>query len=61
MSYEIVDLLREINIRGTTVIMVTHDITVVKKFNFRTIKLTAGKIVHDTSLLPENADIYNSN
>ena len=37
MSYEIVELLSQINKCGTTIVMVTHDISIVKKFNFRVI------------------------
>ena len=37
LSYELVELLSEINRCGTTIIMVTHDISIVKKFNFRVV------------------------
>ena len=40
MSYEIVELLSQINKCGTTVIMVTHDISIVKKFNFRVVEIS---------------------
>ena len=49
-SDEIMDLLQEINQRyGTTVIMVTHDITLVNKYRKRTIVLEQGHIVADRS------------
>lgn len=48
MSYEIVELLGEINKCGTTVIMVTHDIDIVKKFPFRVIEISKGEIKSDT-------------
>ena len=45
-SDEIMDLLQEINHRyGTTVVMVTHDITLVNKYRKRTIVLEQGHIV----------------
>ncbi len=47
MSYEIVDLLSQINKCGTTVVMVTHDISIVKKFNFRVVEISGGKIKND--------------
>ncbi len=47
MSYEIVDLLSQINKCGTTVVMVTHDISIVKRFNFRVVEISDGKIKKD--------------
>lgn len=47
MSYEIVDLLDHINSDGTTVIMVTHDLHLVKTFNHRVITLKNGTIESD--------------
>ncbi len=47
MSYEIVDLLNHINADGTTVIMVTHDLHLVKTFNHRVITLQDGTIISD--------------
>lgn len=49
MSYEIIELLSEINKRGTTVIVVTHDLSVVEKFPFRIVELDNGVIQKDTS------------
>ena len=47
MSYEIVDLLNHINADGTTVIMVTHDLHLVKTFNHRVITIKDGSIESD--------------
>ena len=47
MSYEIVDLLNHINADGTTVIMVTHDLHLVKTFNHRVITIKNGVIASD--------------
>ncbi|MBO4693716.1 MAG: cell division ATP-binding protein FtsE [Clostridia bacterium] len=47
MSYEIVSLLTEINKRGTTVLMVTHDHNLVRDFKHRVIMLDSGRIVAD--------------
>jgi len=49
MSYEIVDLLNHINANGTTVIMVTHEHDLVKKFNHRIVVIDHGQIVSDTA------------
>ena len=49
MSYEIVSLLTEINKRGTTVLMVTHDHNLVRDFQHRVIMLDRGKIVADNT------------
>ena len=49
MSYEIVSLLTEINKRGTTVLMVTHDHNLVRDFHHRVIMLDGGRIVADNA------------
>lgn len=49
MSYEIVELLTEINRRGTTIVMVTHEHQLVRDFNRRVIMLEKGKIVADNA------------
>jgi len=46
-SLEIVMLLRDVNIRGTTVLMATHDKQVVDALNKRVISLHHGRIVRD--------------
>jgi cell division transport system ATP-binding protein len=53
LSYEIVDLLGKINKRGTTVLMVTHDISIVKQFPFRVVEISKGKVVDDTQNLSD--------
>ena len=49
MSYEIVTLLTEINKRGTTILMVTHDHNLVRDFKHRVIMLDSGRIVADNA------------
>jgi len=49
MSYEIVSLLTEINKKGTTILMVTHDHNLVRDFHHRVIMLDSGRIVADTA------------
>jgi cell division transport system ATP-binding protein len=47
MSFEIVDLLNEINKLGTTVVMVTHQHNLVTRFNHRTLVIDQGILVAD--------------
>lgn len=47
LSYEIVELLQGINQCGTTVIMVTHEQEMVKRFGGRTITIDNGRVVFD--------------
>jgi len=47
-SWEIMELLREINRRGTTVIMATHNREIVDKMRKRVIALDHGRLVRDT-------------
>ncbi len=47
MSYEIVDLLMRLNESGTTVIMVTHEHSLVRCFDKRVIILEKGTVVSD--------------
>ena len=49
MSYEIVDLLTEINRRGTTVIMVTHEHQLVRDFGGRVVMIENGMVVADNA------------
>ena len=51
LSYEIVDLLSAINERGTTVLMVTHEHSLVKHFHKRIIQIHSGEIVSDTAAI----------
>ena len=45
---DIVELLTEINRRGTTVLMVTHEMSLVNRFPNRTITIRDGAVVSDT-------------
>lgn len=54
LSFEIVDLLSEINRRGTTVLMVTHEHSLVKHFHKRIIQIHSGEIVADTAAMQES-------
>ena len=47
LSYEIVDLLNEINKCGTTIVMVTHEHDLVSQFNHRVLTIENGSIVSD--------------
>lgn len=47
LSFEIVDLLSEINKCGTTIVMVTHEHNLVSAFNHRVITIDEGTVVSD--------------
>lgn len=47
-SYEIMKIFTEINKRGTTLIMATHDRVIVDQMNKRVIELKNGKIIRDS-------------
>jgi ABC-type methionine transport system ATPase subunit len=55
MSYEIVDMLMRLNEAGTTVIMVTHEHSLVRCFDKRVIILDKGSIVADGGTLIREA------
>ena len=48
LSEDIMELLMEINRRGTTVLVVTHDLELVKKFDCRVIRIDNGLVESDT-------------
>ncbi len=53
MSFEIMELLTEINRRGTTILVVTHEHELVKAFKRRVIVIDGGTVVSD---VPEEDD-----
>lgn len=48
LSFEIVDLLSEINKRGTTILMVTHEHSLVRHFQRRVVEIHDGCVVADS-------------
>ena len=46
-AWEIMQLLEQINLRGTTIVMVTHAKDIVDKMNKRVIAIEKGRIVRD--------------
>ena len=47
LSFEIVDLLNEINKLGVTIVMVTHEHDLVQQFNSRVITIEKGEVIRD--------------
>jgi cell division transport system ATP-binding protein len=47
LTVEIMDLLNQVNIRGTTVMVATHDSTLLARYQKRTVRLERGFIVSD--------------
>ena len=46
-SWEIMELLRKLNARGTTVIVASHDMNVVQRMGKRTVVLQEGRVMED--------------
>lgn len=44
----VIKLLQDINEQGTTVVMATHDLELVKELKLRRLRLDRGKLVHDS-------------
>jgi macrolide transport system ATP-binding/permease protein len=52
---EVMRILRELNAKGHTIILVTHDLNVAKNAT-RIIEISDGNIISDRANVPENAD-----
>lgn len=44
-SEKIIELLQEINAKGTTILIATHDYSIIKKYSARTIKCAKNKVI----------------
>ena len=49
MALDIMNILNDINARGTTVIVATHDVQILNRFHYRCLKLEKGRLVLDGS------------
>ena len=49
LTVEILDLLCEVNVRGTTVVVATHDASLLERYQKRVIRLERGRIVAETA------------
>ncbi len=47
LTLEVMDLLCDVNVRGTTVVVATHDRTLLERYQKRTVRLERGAIVSD--------------
>lgn len=56
-SMEVMQLLLNLNERGTTVIVASHDMMVIEKLGKRIIRLDGGKIVHDSKFDEAEEDV----
>ncbi len=45
LAMEIIELFKEVNSKGTTVVIATHDRAIIERFNKRTVALNHGRIV----------------
>lgn len=57
-SADIINVLDQINLRGTTVIMATHDIPTVRLLTRRVVRLEGGRVVSDTIGLESNVGSF---
>ncbi len=57
MSFEIIELLSEINAQGTTILVVTHEHDLVRHFNKRVIEIEKGRVISDTKKDAEDLDL----
>ena len=57
MSFEIIELLSEINAQGTTILVVTHEHDLVRHFNKRVIEIEKGRVISDTKEDVEEMDL----
>ena len=48
LTVEIMDLIVGASLRGTTVIVATHDLSLIERYAKRTLRLEAGRLVEDT-------------
>lgn len=49
-AFEIIDLLNAINKRGTTIIMATHNLDIIKKHPNRVVEMHQGKVIKDEKI-----------
>ena len=47
LTVEIMDLLADVNARGTTVVVATHDASLIERYQKRTLRLEKGTMVAD--------------
>jgi cell division transport system ATP-binding protein len=52
LSFEILDLFREINSHGTTVLIATHDFDLLQRLPRRVLRLERGRLVDDRRPAP---------
>ncbi len=55
LTLEIMDLLRDFSARGTTVVIATHDNSLIERYQTRTIGLKEGRIVEDSDFVRSEA------
>jgi cell division transport system ATP-binding protein len=56
-SWEIMELLRELNSKGTTVLVASHDMMVIHRMAKRIVTLDGGKVVSDTGNPPRQESL----
>jgi len=55
---EILDILAQLHVSGTTIVIATHDENLAQRYATRTLTLQEGRIVEDMFLRPHGTEIY---
>lgn len=58
-SVEVMELLVQLNLRGTTVLVASHDMPIVERYGQRVILMEHGRVVADSSSKPEPERVHN--
>jgi cell division transport system ATP-binding protein len=56
MALDIMQILNDINARGTTVVVATHDVSILSRFHYRCLHLVRGRLVSEASGNPYSSD-----
>ena len=56
MALDIMHILNDINARGTTVIVATHDVSILNRFHYRCLHLNRGRLVSEEARNPYSSD-----
>ena len=58
LSWEIIELLKQLNLRGTTVLVASHDMMVVDRAAARVVRMESGQILEDSKTMVDVEPIH---